>query len=466
MKKTSLLALILVLALCLPLLTACGGDKGEEETSAIVSHETTVGNEETTASKETTKAPEQTTVITEETYISCRETTETTESTETTGMVEAPEATETTQLAETTEAPEATETSQVTETTQVVETTEMAETVEATETTVIAETTELTESTEETTENPITGEVINGYYVSGDKSYQLYYFDEYNADRYAQGVMNIAVELAGLAQVYSIIAPTSAVIYLSDREIEALKMSSGKEGIEYINHAIATYSDQLIASGKITLPVQTISLYDCLSSHRDEYIYYRTDHHWAALGAYYASRYFLDTVGKSYPSLDEYKEIRIDNFLGTHYNHTQSANLGNNPDTVYAYESSTVTKFNVLYSGATAFKEKPIINPNVTSWNKYLCFITGDRPYSIIHNETITDGSSILLIKDSFGNAFAPMILDSYEYVYIIDYRHWVGDLAASVQETNVETVLLLTNIMSTASDTSLNNLDKFLKPE
>ena len=315
-----------------------------------------------------------------------------------------------------------------------------------------------------TEDEPIIGETIDGYYVKGDTAYQLYYFNKQNADRYARSVMNLAIKLKGLADVYSMIAPTSSVIGLSDKEIEVLGMSNGKDGIEYIHRAIAAYSEQLMAMDKISSPVQTIGLYDCLNAHRDEYIFYRTDHHWTGLGAYYASRYFLDTVGKSYPSLDQYKEIKIDGFLGTLYSYTQNANLKNHPDTVYAYESPTVKNFQVLYKDATALKVKPIINPNVTSSNKYLCFITGDRPYSVIHNETINDGSSILIIKDSFGNAFSPMLADSYEYVHIIDYRHWSGDLAEFVQENNIDTVLLLLNIRATASDTSMGNLENFLK--
>ena len=414
MKKTSLLALILVLALCLPLLASCDGRNNEEDSTAA-------GNTETTASSE-------------ETNVDIQETTNISET------IETPENSETTTAPDTTIAPE------------------NSETTTAPETTVVPET--------EPEEDPITGEVINGHYVTEDKAYQLYNFNEQHANRYVQCVMNLAIKLNGLADVYSIVAPTSAVIYLSDREYQALGTTIGREGIEYVYDEIAKYSEQLVASGDISSPVNTINLYDCLSSHRDEYIYYRTDHHWAALGAYYASRYFLDTVGKSYPSLDEYKEIRIDHFLGAFYNSTQSTCLENNPDTVYAYESPTVTKFKVLAKNATALKVKPIINPNVTSWNKYVCFINGDMPYSVIHNETINDESAILIIKDSFGNAFSPMLADSYEYVHIIDYRHWSGDLATFVQDNNVDTVLLLINSKAPTSNTSMTNLEKFLNQE
>ena len=48
---------------------------------------------------------------------------------------------------------------------------------------------------------------------------------------------------------------------------------------------------------------------------------------------------------------------------------------------------------------------------DVSDWNKsskYSAFIGGDNPYSQIHNPERTDGSSCVVIKESFGNAFVP----------------------------------------------------------
>ena len=323
-----------------------------------------------------------------------------------------------------------------------------------------------TESEGESETEPVEKEAIDGYYVKGDTAYQLYYFDKDYVDRYTRSVVNAAIKLDGIAQVYDIVVPTSPCIYLSDEEIEYLDCSDGNEAIEYIYKALDAYSDQLIAENKLTTPIKTIDVYPTLYEHKDEYIFFRTDHHWTGLGAYYTSRRFLDEVGRDYPPLSAYKEYQIDGFLGTLYKNTQNANLKKSPDTVYAYESPTVTKFKVLAKNATALKVKPIINPNVTSWNKYVCFINGDMPYSVIHNETINDESAILIIKDSFGNAFSPMLADSYEYVHIIDYRHWSGDLATFVQDNNVDTVLLLINSKAPTSNTSMTNLEKFLNQE
>ena len=314
--------------------------------------------------------------------------------------------------------------------------------------------------TEKETEPP-EKEVIDGYYVNGDTAYQLYYFDQALVDRYTKSVINAALKLDGIAQVYDMVVPTSPCIYLSEADISRLGCTDGNDAISYIYKAIDSYSRQLMESGRLSAPVKTLDVYPTLAKHKEEYIFYRTDHHWTGLGAYYTSRLFLDAVGRNYPSLDKYTEYQIDGFLGTLYKHTQNASLKANPDTVYAYESPTVKKLTVFDRNTEEYIEDVIINPNVKSSNKYLCFSSGDRPYFEIHNETVHDGSAILVIRESYGNAFLPVIADSYEYVYAIDYRFWDEDLVSLVLEKNIDTVLFLNNLAATATNYNIWTMER-----
>ena len=129
--------------------------------------------------------------------------------------------------------------------------------------------------------------------------------------------------------------------------------------------------------------------------------------------------------------------------MGSLHRHTQSEELAANPDTVYAYVSPTV-KYMTVRSKDGVTKEIEMIRDSVSSSNKYVAFCGGDYQYSEIHNETITDGSAVLVIKDSYGNSFLPMLADSYEYVYGMDYRSWEGDLSAFVEEHNIDTVVII----------------------
>ena len=77
---------------------------------------------------------------------------------------------------------------------------------------------------------------------------------------------------------------------------------------------------------------------------------------------------------------------------------------------------------------------------------KYNSFIGGDNPYTEINNPAITDGSSCVVVKESYGNAFVPFLVDHYQTVYVIDYRYYTGNLTQFIQERGVDDLLFLNN--------------------
>ena len=82
---------------------------------------------------------------------------------------------------------------------------------------------------------------------------------------------------------------------------------------------------------------------------------------------------------------------------------------------------------------------------------KYNAFIGGDNPISHIENPNKQDGSSVLLIKESFGNCFAPFLVENYQHVYILDYRYFPDidsrSLSEVVNDLKIKDVLFLNNI-------------------
>ena len=82
--------------------------------------------------------------------------------------------------------------------------------------------------------------------------------------------------------------------------------------------------------------VKTVSIFDTLKSHANEYLYFRTDHHWTQLGAYYAYVEFCNVRGFEPVPLDQFDRKDYTGYLGTFYSNTESSALANNPDTVEA----------------------------------------------------------------------------------------------------------------------------------
>ena len=260
-------------------------------------------------------------------------------------------------------------------------------------------------------------------------------------DVYIDAVNTAADKLEGV-NVYDMIVPLHYTYKLTDEQIAQV---GAPNCVEVINSIYERLDDN----------VTTVDVHTKLMAHRDEYLYFRTDHHWTARGAYYAYVAFCEAKGITPTPLEDYEKVVFEGFVGSFYSWSgKNKTLGDNPDYVEAFiprgtnlltDNGTGTEYAIVYKGAGKYDAS----------NKYLCFIGGDRALSTIHNPNIKDGSSIVVIKESYGNAFVPFLVDSYEYVYVIDYRDYNGSLADFVEKNNVDDVLFLNTVSTTASDRS-----------
>ncbi len=296
-------------------------------------------------------------------------------------------------------------------------------------------------------------EMLNSLLRIGDTAYELYNFSEDLANEYITTVCNLNSALGGSIQLYDMVIPTSIDITLPEDYIEQHQINSQdqKKAINYIYSSINT----------IDPGVKTVPIYDALKLHNNEYLYFRTDHHWTQLGAYYAYAELCKTKGITPLSLGDYEKAEYPGYLGSFYNNIPNSAMENNPDTVEAYRSGADTSLYALQNDGTALTDWPVIQDGSTysTSNKYLIFCAADQPYEELTNSDITDGSACILLKESFGNCFAPFLADHYQTVYVVDYRHYTGNVATLAQEKNVSDVFLLSNISMTRNSGLIEQL-------
>ena len=299
------------------------------------------------------------------------------------------------------------------------------------------------------------GEKVQGMYVNGDTAYQLYAFNQQNSNSYVALINKFASQVEGKATVYDMVVPLHYQIALSRETADRYGASDCDAAINYIY-------------GSMNGNVKTVDTLPYLAAHNGEYLYFRTDHHWTARGAYYAYEAFCHKKGISPTPLAEYQRLQFDGFLGTLYSEAgQPSAMKNNPDYVEAFVPKGVNEEIVYDSNGNKIAELAVVFTKAdkyTAGNKYLTFIGGDQPLIEIHNPKINDGSSIVVVKESYGNAFVPFLVDAYEYVYVIDYRHWSGDLADFVVDNDVDDVLFLNVVNVTSTAARLNELASIIK--
>lgn len=298
-------------------------------------------------------------------------------------------------------------------------------------------------------------EQLGAMLIVDNAAYEYYNFNQATADNYAATVNRAAAILNGKSKVYDMIIPTSMAITLPESYSGSTNSSDQKKAIDYM------YS-------RISPNVNKIDVYSTLMAHKNEYIYFRTDHHWTSLGAYYAYRDLMTAKGVIPAELTAFKEHRFDGFLGSFYAESgQKPSLGNTPDYVLAYEPTQLQKIHT-------FTKSGEINYNIVSdgnklsaANKYLSFVCGDHSYGIMNNPTITDGSSCLVIKESFGNAMVAYLTQHYQNVYVVDYRYinqvFPGTLRQFVDERGIQDVMFINNVSATRSPALVNAMSAFV---
>jgi len=287
----------------------------------------------------------------------------------------------------------------------------------------------------------------NGIFVFDDRSVNLFGGSRANAEHYAQVINGYLDEIDPSVQVYNLVAPCSSEFYLPAR----YRQNSGDqwENIEIIYNALDSR-------------VKSIDAYNALAAHADEYIYFRTDHHWTALGAYYAYQAFCRQAGFSPVALEEMEMRTREGFLGTFYTQTGDQVLQQNPDTLHYYIP------NVEYENWICMKDQPytltklngIFGEMASAVNSYSIFLYGDYPLEKIVTENQT-GRKIVVVKESYGNAFAPFLLAHYDEIYIVDQRYYQTSLLDLMEEQGITDLLFINNIFAANTPYHINCIDR-----
>ena len=287
-------------------------------------------------------------------------------------------------------------------------------------------------------------EVAGTVYIAENRGFTLYYFYKKGADLYASMLNTVAKKVENIASVYDIVVPNSFGVNLDENIQKSMNTSNQGEAIDYIYK-------------RLNPSIRTVETYKQLRNHNSEYLYFNTDHHWTALGAYYVYRSFCEVKGITPHELKDYKKKEFPDFLGSFYAYSnQSKALAKNPDTVEAYIPIATNKETITPREGKPYTYDIISDANkFSAANKYLAFIGGDQPLIDIKNPRLSDDSSCIIIKESYGNAFVPFLVDHYQHVYVVDYRYYTGNVVNLAKKHSNTDIVFLNNTAATSVEKS-----------
>lgn len=201
--------------------------------------------------------------------------------------------------------------------------------------------------------------------------------------------------------------------------------------------------------------LKMIDVTAALSAHSDEYIFYKTDHHWTSLGAYYAYAEWQTAHGRDYVSLSEWKtETLCDNFRGTTYS---KVNYPAAPhDEITAYYKTLDHKVDYNNGGyvTNSIYERKYLNGS----DQYAVFLNSNQAETVIHG---SGKGRLLIVKDSYANTFAQFTADDFEETHLIDMRFFRGSVTKYASDHGITDALVLYNIPNFANDTGITRCEK-----
>ena len=266
---------------------------------------------------------------------------------------------------------------------------------------------------------------INGVYITEDRLLNNYTetdFDDKQIE-FNKAMINYFTKTYN-AKVYLI--PSSSEIYKNELPVfnNMTNINSKLEGLE--NYVL---------------------LDDLMNEHKDEYIYYKTDHHWTTLAAYY----FYKDVLNGKCEFDE--KLIDDDFYGTIHS---KINMDLFSDEIHINGSDT--HFEAYYD--LGKEDKGIyFDKYLDGKDKYSYFLDSNHGLIEIVNNDIDNNKSIVIVKDSFSNCLVPFIAEDYKKVYVIDLRYFNINLSTYLKTIKYDEIYIIYNKINFLQDA---NFTKF----
>ncbi|HWZ22866.1 MAG TPA: DHHW family protein, partial [Cytophagaceae bacterium] len=266
-------------------------------------------------------------------------------------------------------------------------------------------------------------EYVESVFIYGGKAFQMFGGSASTAKPFINMVNLYRKTLPKDVKIFCLEIPTPIDFYLPAKYKN--KNNYEKPNIDLVYAALD--------SGVV--PVHT---YEELKKNADKYLFFNTDHHWTGLGGYYAYRAFCASAGFVPYELSAFEKKTKRKFLGTLYSLTHDKRLKENIDSVEYFKLPipTTCSYYLNEKSKKAYASK-LYAETASGGNSYSVFLGGDQPLIKVITPN-KNGRRIMVIKDSYGNAFAPYLALHYEQVFIVDYRYFKSNIPDFIKENKI----------------------------
>lgn len=286
---------------------------------------------------------------------------------------------------------------------------------------------------------------INGVYTVDDKMIQLFKGYDAKTVEASLGAINKFAERFPDKQMFFMLAPTAQ---------------------EFLTNKIPSYAGVISEKTFIedccrkTPALTSIDCRSFLGSRADEYIYYRTDHHWTSLGAYSAYQSAAKALGYTANSFDKFNiETASSDFRGTLYSKTLDDGI--TPDVMEYYtlrQNEPNVKMTCMNGMNVNEYDSLYVREYLGQKDKYSSFTGSNVPIVTIETD-VGNGKNLLMVKDSYAHSLVPFLSKHYSKITMVDMRYINVDLNRLIDLGEYQQVLFMYNVISFSEETSIVKL-------
>lgn len=248
--------------------------------------------------------------------------------------------------------------------------------------------------------------------------------------------------------VYMMLVPNAANI-LSEKLPHLVKTENQTKQMENIKEMLGD-------------KINWIDVGNTLARHKKEDIYYRTDHHWTTLGAYYAYEELAATMGFDTSRAPEWESYAVSNNFNGMLSATSGYQQGyEEPISIFVpKKGQEAPQVVVNYVDEQTKTASLYDSSKLKGKDQYALFLGGN--YSMVSIRTTAETTDrLLLIKDSYANCLVPFLTPFYREIIMIDPRYYYGDIHQVMNENNITSVLFLYNGNTFVNDNSISGVLK-----
>ena len=244
--------------------------------------------------------------------------------------------------------------------------------------------------------------------------------------------------------VSMILVPDAAEV-LSDRLPAFAKVADQNAGISQVKKELGD-------------SVQWIDAVKAMNKHKDEKIYYKTDHHWTTLGAFYTFQEAASALGIDEDVSSGYVSYPV----AADFNGTLAAKsgcrMGEKEEIDIYVPKDADNDLTVNYVDEQVKTTSLYQSDKLKTRDKYAVFLGGNN--ALIDIKTMSqEQGRILVVKDSYANSFVPFLTPYFREIVMLDPRYYTGNIQDVMETYHITSVLFLYNGNTFFQDNNINGV-------